>query len=72
MRHSLQFRLLIAFGLVILVTIGGITFLGRWGISGQIRQFGERSEETRTHRMEFMLSRYYQQSGGWVRRAVIH
>jgi len=66
MRNSLHFRLLLAFTLVILVTIGGITLFGGWGITGQIRQFGERSEQTRTYRMAFMMSRYYDQHGGWA------
>jgi signal transduction histidine kinase len=65
MIHSLQFRLLAAFTLVILVTVGTVFFFINQATQNEIRQFEERSEQIRITRMEQLLSRYYSQRGGW-------
>ncbi len=66
MIHSLQFRLLIAFTIVILVAIGTIYFFVSRSTGGEIRQYGERSERMLVTRTEHLLSRYYQIQGGWT------
>ncbi len=66
MIHSLQFRLMVAFTLVILVTIGTVSFFVSRSTGGEIRQYGERSEQLRTSRMQRALSSYYRQYEGWA------
>jgi signal transduction histidine kinase len=63
--HSLQFRLLLAFTLVVVVTIGATFFFIYQTTRSQIRQFEERAEEVRISRIEVELSQYYYQQGGW-------
>ena len=65
MRHSLQFRLLLAFTLVIVVTIGATFFFIYQTTRSEIRQFEERAEDIRAGRMEIELSRYYYQQRSW-------
>jgi len=64
-RHSLQFRLLLAFTLVIVVTIGATFFFIYQTTRSEIRQFEERAEDIRAGRMEIELSRYYYQQRSW-------
>jgi signal transduction histidine kinase len=63
--HSLQFRLLIAFTLVVVVTIGVTFFFIYQTTRSEISQFEERVEEMRLGRIEFELSRYYYRQGSW-------
>jgi signal transduction histidine kinase len=63
--HSLQFRLLLAFTLVVVVTIGATFFFIYQTTRSQIRQFEEQVESMRLSRIEVELSRYYYQRGGW-------
>jgi signal transduction histidine kinase len=63
--HSLQFRLLVAFALVVIVTIGSIFFFIYQTTRSEISQFQERSEDIRADRMEAELSQYYAQQGSW-------
>ena len=65
MIHSLQFRLLTAFILVILVAVGAVYFFGSQIAGGEIRRFGERSEQARLGRVAFELSRYYHEHESW-------
>ena len=65
MIHSLLFRLMMAFTIVILVAIGTVSFFVSRSTGGEIRQYWERSEQIRTERMEFVLSRYYHRHGDW-------
>jgi signal transduction histidine kinase len=63
--HSLQFRLLMAFTLVVVVTIG-VTFFSIYQTTrSEISQFEERVEDMRLGRIEVELSRYYYQQGSW-------
>jgi len=64
-RHSLQFRLLVAFTLVIVVTIGSIFFFIYQTTRNEISQFEERVESMQAGRIEMELSRYYYQQGSW-------
>jgi len=63
--HSLQFRLLMAFALVIVVTTGATFFFIYQTTRSEIRHFEERTEDIRAIRMEIELSRYYDQQGSW-------
>ncbi len=65
MINSLQFRLLVAFTLVILVTIGTASFFVSRSAIDEIRQYGERSEQFRFRRVEHSLTRYYREHEGW-------
>ena len=65
MIHSLRFRLLLAFTLVILVTIGAVFFFINQATQEEIRQFQEQADQMLARRMEFELSRYYFQRGDW-------
>ena len=65
MINRLQFRLLAAFTLVILVTIGTVFFFINQATQNEIRRFGERIDQMRAVRMEVELSRYYLQHGDW-------
>jgi len=63
--HSLRFRLLVAFTLVILVAVGAVYFFVSQTTGGEIRRYGERSEQMRFTRVGFELYRYYREHGGW-------
>jgi signal transduction histidine kinase len=63
--HSLQFRLLLAFTLVVVVTIGATFFFIYQTTRSEIRQFEERAEDMRVGRIEVELSQYYYQQGSW-------
>jgi signal transduction histidine kinase len=63
--HSLRFRLLMSFALIILVTVGAIYLFVSHTTVVEIGRFGERSEQARFGRVAFELNRYYRQHGGW-------
>ena len=65
MLHSLRFRLLVAFTLVIMVAVGAVYFFVHQTTGGEIRRYGERSELARLGRVGFELNRYYREQGGW-------
>ena len=65
MKHSLQFRLLVAFTLVILLTIGAVFFMMWQAATGQIQQFGERVERMVGNRIQFVVTDYYLAHGNW-------
>lgn len=66
MIHSLRFRLLVAFTLVILVAVGAVYFFASQTTGGEIRRYGERSERVRLSRVGFELYRYYREHEGWA------
>jgi len=63
---KLQFRLLMAFTLVILVTIGAVLFLVNQATQSEIRRFGERVDQIRIVRMEAELARFYLSHRNWT------
>jgi len=65
MIHSLRFRLVVSFALVILVTIGAVFSFINQATQGEIRRFGEHVDRMRIDRMEIELSRYYLYQGDW-------
>ncbi len=66
MINRLQFRLLAAFTVVILVTIGAVLFFVNQATKEEIRQFGERVDQMRVSRMEVELSRFYVSRRDWA------
>ena len=66
MIHGLQFRLLLAFTVVIVVAIGAASLFVAHSTAGEVRQYQQQSEETRGARMERALSRYYTSRGEWT------
>ena len=65
MIHSLRFRLLVAFTLVILVTIGTISFFVSQSTEGKIREHRRFSEQASFGRMTQPLLHYYSDHQGW-------
>ncbi|MDD5702459.1 MAG: ATP-binding protein [Dehalococcoidales bacterium] len=65
MIHSLQFRLMLAFLLVILVTIGSVSFFVVRSSLGEIRRLEEYNNQVRAARVEYILSRYYLLNQDW-------
>ncbi|MGB8707230.1 MAG: ATP-binding protein [Dehalococcoidia bacterium] len=63
MIHSLRFRLLMAFTLVILVAVGAIYLFVSHTTVAEIGRFGERNEQARFGRVEVELTRYYHEHG---------
>ncbi len=63
--RSLQFRLLAAFGLVILVTMGAVFFFLNRATQNEIRQYEDRVVQARADRMQRDLSLYYIGQGDW-------
>ena len=59
MIHSLQFRLILAFVLVIVVTVGSASFFIAWSTWNQVQQYEERTKAVHTQRASYLLSRYY-------------
>ncbi|OGO37668.1 MAG: hypothetical protein A2147_07990 [Chloroflexi bacterium RBG_16_57_8] len=63
--RSLQFRLMAAFTLVILATIGTVFFFINQATQDEIQQFEERVAQVRAERMQRELSFYYFSRGNW-------
>jgi len=63
--RSLQFRLLLAFTLVIVITIGSVFFLVYQTTRAEINRFAERLELMQAHRIGLELTKYYYQRRGW-------
>jgi signal transduction histidine kinase len=63
--HNLQFRLLLAFTLVVVVTIGATFLFIYQTTQSAISQFEGRAEDMRVGRIEVELSQYYYQQGNW-------
>ncbi|HEX9897040.1 MAG TPA: ATP-binding protein [Dehalococcoidales bacterium] len=59
MIHSLQFRLLLAFVLVILVAIGTVSIFVLQNTGNELEQFDIRTEQNQADRTGFLLSQYY-------------
>ncbi len=65
MINSLQFRILAALTLVILVTISAVLFLIHQVTQDEIRRFEERADQILVGRMEMELSRHHYRQMGW-------
>jgi signal transduction histidine kinase len=65
MIRSLNFRLLAAFTIVIIVTIGALFFFTYRSTRSEINRIGERLQTAQDRRVETELARYYQLTGTW-------
>ncbi len=65
MIHSLRFRLVVSFTLVILVVIGSVFFFINRATQDEIRRFVEYVAQMRAERMEIELCGYCLQRGDW-------
>ena len=65
MIHNLQFRIMLAFSLVILVTIGSVFFFFGQTTKSEINRFEERIQRNLAIKMSVELSRYYRLQGSW-------
>jgi signal transduction histidine kinase len=63
--HNLNFRLLAAFTLVIVIIVGSMFFFTYRTTRNEINRAGERLETLQDRRVEAELSRYYQFAGTW-------
>jgi signal transduction histidine kinase len=64
--HNLNFRLLAAFTLVIVIIVGSVFFFTYRTTRNEINRAGERLELLQDRRVETELSRYYQFTGTWA------
>jgi signal transduction histidine kinase len=63
--HSLNFRLLAAFGLVIIVTIGAAFFLAHRATKAEIERVSDEIEASQARRVKSLLSTYRFTRGSW-------
>jgi len=65
LRNSLQFRLMVAFTGVILLTVGAV-FITIWGATiEQIQQLSYRVERMVIDRIQYQITEYYLENNGW-------
>jgi signal transduction histidine kinase len=64
--HKLQFRLFLAFAVVIMVAVGAVYFFVGQMAGGEVQRFGERDEQARSSRIEFQLDNYYRDHRAWT------
>ncbi|OGO41144.1 MAG: hypothetical protein A2137_06120 [Chloroflexi bacterium RBG_16_58_8] len=65
MFHSLNFRLLSAFTLVIIVIMGSVFFFTYQTTRGEINRFGDRVAALQDRRVQLEMTRYYQFARTW-------
>lgn len=65
MLYSLRVRLLLAFALVIVVTVGTVAFFASRGASDEVQLFERQSEEMRVSRLQRFLAGHYAFNGSW-------
>lgn len=65
MFHSLRVRLLLAFALVIVVTVGTVAFFASRGASDEVQLFEQQSQEMRVSRLQRFLAGHYAFNGSW-------
>jgi len=63
--HSLNFRLMAAFTIVIIVIIGTVFFFTYHNTRGEISRIGDRLQTEQNRRLETELARYYQLARTW-------
>lgn len=65
MVHSLRFRLLMAFGIVIVIAVGVVFFSIGQAVKVEAQRFQARVEEARLGRLAFELTNYYLRQRSW-------
>jgi signal transduction histidine kinase len=63
--HGLQFRLILSFILVIVITICAVFIFVAWTTWNQIKLYEQQTTEIRTGRAKMVLTRYYVANRGW-------
>jgi signal transduction histidine kinase len=65
MVHSLRFRLLLAFTLVICIAVGTVSLFASQTSGAKIQQYQQESNQLKMDRAQCMLFQYYLNGGGW-------
>jgi signal transduction histidine kinase len=65
LKNSLQFRLLVAFTGVILLTVGAVFFMTWRATVEQVQQFSYRIERMVVDRIQFQITEYYLENNSW-------
>ena len=65
MIHSLRFRLLLAFTLVICVAVGTISLFASQTSGAKIQQYQQQANQVKMDRAQCLLFQYYQNGEGW-------
>jgi signal transduction histidine kinase len=63
--HNLQFRLMVAFILVIVVTIGTASVFVARAITSEYRRYEDRTNELNANRIQFLVTNYYFANRSW-------
>jgi signal transduction histidine kinase len=63
--HSLRFRLLMSFTLVIVIAVGAVFLFMGQAMKPEVQQFEQRIEDARIGKMQFELINYYGHQGSW-------
>lgn len=63
--HSLLFRLLAGFTVIIIITVGAVFFFLSQSTSNEFERFQENIEQRRADGLRIQLVNYYRASGGW-------
>jgi signal transduction histidine kinase len=66
MIHKLQFRLLVSFIIVILATIGMVSFVAYQSLKSQVEEYERMVDDIRAVRMERVLVHHYDTEGDWM------
>jgi signal transduction histidine kinase len=64
--HTLRFRLLLAFTLVICVAIGTVSIFASQTWGAKIQQYQQQTNQIKMDRAQCLLSQYYSHGSGWV------
>jgi signal transduction histidine kinase len=64
--HTLRFRLLLAFTLVICVAIGTVSLFASQTSGAKIQQYQQQTNQIKMDRAQCLLSQYYSHGSGWA------
>jgi signal transduction histidine kinase len=64
--RKLHFRLMAAFILVIIITVGAASFFVARSSWGEIQRYEDYNNEIRAARVEYVITRFYVANGGWT------
>ena len=64
--HSLQFRLIIGFSIILALALGSVSIYTGLAAQEEVSKFDHRLQEARSTRLEHLVSRYYSKAGGWA------
>jgi two-component system sensor histidine kinase BaeS len=64
--HTLRFRLILAFALVICVAIGTVSIFASQTSGAKIQQYQQQTSQIKMDRAQCLLSQYYSHGSGWT------